>query len=55
MKTKRFTEAKIMHILQQAEKRITVLDLCREYGMSSVAFTNGVLSTAGWTRQRSRR
>ncbi len=38
MKTKQFTEAKIMHILQQAEKGIKVPDLCREHGMSSASF-----------------
>ncbi len=38
MKTKRFNETKIMHILKQAEEGISVLDLCREHGMSSASF-----------------
>ena len=38
MKKKRFNEAKIMHILKQAESGIPALDLCREHGMSSASF-----------------
>ena len=38
MKTSRFSEHKIMSILQQAEGGVPVADLCREHGMSSASF-----------------
>ncbi len=45
MKKKRFNEAKIMHILKQAESGIPALDLCREHGMSSARYIDkGFLS-----------
>jgi len=34
MKKSRFTEAKIMEILKQAEGGVPVAELCREHGMS---------------------
>ena len=34
MKKSRFTEAKIMEILKQAEGGVPVPELCREHGMS---------------------
>jgi len=38
MKKSRFSEAKIMGILQQAEGGVPVTELCREHGMSSASF-----------------
>jgi putative transposase len=38
MKKSRFSEAKIMGILQQAENGVPVTELCREHGMSNASF-----------------
>lgn len=38
MKTSRFTESQIIHILKQAEAGTLVPELCREHGMSSASF-----------------
>ena len=38
MKKSRFTEAKIMEILKQAEGGVPVSELCREHGMSNASF-----------------
>jgi len=38
MKKSRFSEAKIMGILQQAEGGVPVTELCREHGMSNASF-----------------
>ena len=38
MKTSRYTEARIIAILRQAEVGVPVADLCREHGMSSASF-----------------
>lgn len=38
MKTSRFSDAKIMGILKQAENGVPVSELCREHGMSSASF-----------------
>ena len=38
MKKSRFTEAKIMEILKQAEGGVPVPELCREHGMSNASF-----------------
>ena len=38
MKKSRFTEAKIMEVLKQAEGGVLVAELCREHGMSSASF-----------------
>ena len=38
MKKSRFTEAKIMEVLKQAEGGVPVAELCREHGMSSASF-----------------
>ena len=38
MKKSRFSEARIMAILQQAESGVRVAELCREHGMSSASF-----------------
>lgn len=38
MKNRRFSDAKIMGILRQAESGVPVTELCREYGMSSASF-----------------
>lgn len=38
MKKQRFTESQIMQILKQAEVGVSVVDLCREHGMSSASF-----------------
>ncbi len=38
MKKSRFSEAKIMGILQQAESGVPVTELCREHGMSNASF-----------------
>ena len=38
MKKARFTEAKIMEILKQAEGSVPVPELCREHGMSNASF-----------------
>ena len=38
MKTSRFTESQVIHILKQAEAGTPVPELCREHGMSSASF-----------------
>ena len=38
MKKSRFTEARIMGVLRQAEGGVPVAELCREHGMSSASF-----------------
>lgn len=38
MKQSRFSEAKILQILKQAEGGVPVPELCREHGMSSASF-----------------
>ena len=38
MKKSRFTEARIMEVLKQAEGGVPVAELCREHGMSSASF-----------------
>lgn len=38
MKKSRFTEARIMGVLRQAEGGIPVPELCREHGISSATF-----------------
>jgi len=38
MKRSRFTETKIVSILKAAESGISVVDLCRKYGMSDATF-----------------
>lgn len=38
MKKSRFTEAKIMGVLKQAEGGVPVAELCREHGMSNASF-----------------
>ena len=38
MKTSRYTEAKIIAILRQAEGGVPVAELCREHGISSATF-----------------
>ena len=38
MKKSRFSEAKIMGILKQAEGGVPVPELCREHGMSNASF-----------------
>lgn len=38
MKKSRFSEEKIVKILQESESGVSVSDLCRKYGMSDAAF-----------------
>jgi putative transposase len=38
MKTARYSDVQIIGILKQAEGGVTVSELCREHGMSSVGF-----------------
>ena len=38
MSRKRFSESEIFKILKEAENGRSVVDLCREYGMSNAAF-----------------
>ncbi len=38
MKKSRFTDSQILSILKQAEKGISVPELCREHGMSDATF-----------------
>ena len=38
MKKTRFTEARIMGVLRQAEGGVPVAELCREHGISSTTF-----------------
>ena len=38
MKTSRYTEARILAILRQAEGGVPVAELCREHGISSATF-----------------
>jgi putative transposase len=38
MKNRRFSDAKIMGILRQAENGVPVTELCRDHGMSNASF-----------------
>ncbi len=38
MKRSRFSETQIVSILKEAEKGMSVVDLCRKYGMSDATF-----------------
>ena len=38
MKKSKYSDARIMRILKQAESGVPVADLCREHGMSSASF-----------------
>jgi len=38
MKNRRFSDARIMGILRQAEGGVPVTELCREHGMSTASF-----------------
>ncbi len=38
MKQARYSESQMMTVLKQAEVGVPVSELCREHGMSSVAF-----------------
>ena len=38
MKKSRFTDSQIMAVLKQAEVGTTVVDLCREHGISNATF-----------------
>lgn len=38
MKQQRYSDAKIMQILKQAESGVPVAELCREHGMSNASF-----------------
>ena len=38
MKKSKYSDARIMTILKQAESGVPVADLCREHGMSSASF-----------------
>lgn len=40
MKSTRFTETQIVSILKRQEAGISVIDLCREYGISNATFYN---------------
>lgn len=40
MKKSRFTESQIISILKQNENGVSVVDLCREHGMSDATFYN---------------
>ena len=50
MKKSRFTDSQIIAIFNQNEVGITVPDLYREHGISSVVCTNGAPNLAAWTR-----
>ena len=41
MKKSKYSDARIMRILKQAESGVPVADLCREHGMSSASFYPG--------------
>ena len=45
MKKSRFSDSRIMAILQQAEQGVPVAELCREPGMSNASFYNGIRET----------
>ncbi len=38
MKRSRFSETQIVSILKEAEKGVSIVDLCRKYSMSDVTF-----------------
>ncbi len=40
MRSTRFTETQIVSILKRQEAGISVMDLCREYGISNATFYN---------------
>ena len=40
MKRKRYSEEKIIRVLQEAESGVKTADLCRKYGMSDATFYN---------------
>ena len=40
MRSTRFTETQIVSILKRQEAGISVIDLCREYGISNATFYN---------------
>lgn len=50
MKQSKYSDARIMGILKQAENGVPVAELCREHGMSSAAFYLGVPSLVEWTQ-----
>jgi hypothetical protein len=47
MKKSKYTDSQIMAILNQAEARTPVPELCREHGMSNASFINGGQNTVG--------
>lgn len=49
MKRKRFSEEKIIAILQEAESGIPAKELCRKYGMSDNSFYNWRKKFGGMT------
>ncbi|SHN48953.1 transposase [Desulfovibrio litoralis] len=50
MKKTKFSEFQIVKILKQAEAGRTVVDVCREYGVSSAAFCRWKSQDSGWRR-----
>jgi putative transposase len=49
MRKGRYSEEKIIRVLQEVESGKAVKDVCREHGIALARTTPGRPSTAGWT------
>ena len=55
MRGKRFTEDKIIEILQEAQAGIGVSELCRKYGICDATYYNWKAKYGGLTQNEARR